>query len=274
MGKCIDLTGQKFGRLTVIEKTDKPQGIKRTGTYWKCVCECGNITVGNSSDLRKGDKISCGCFHNEIRKNKAKNLIGQKFGKLTVIGKSDKRDKSGYVQWHCECECGKTIIVNGGNLKRGNTKSCGCLFIESMSGEHNPLWKGGITNIVEYLRKAHEQWFIECKKQANYTCQLTNKTNTKLHTHHLKSFNIIVKEAHDLHNIQIKDIISDYTDKELQIIKDYVGKWHKDNSNAIVLCDEVHILFHKLYGKGNNTPEQYIEFKERYLAGEFKEILK
>ena len=111
------------------------------------------------------------------------------------------------------------------------------------------------------------------RKQANYTCQLTGRQG-QLPVHHLKAFSTIVLDAHNLHNIQIKDQVKDYTQGELKLLKEYVESWHKDNSNAVVLSEDVHNLFHKLYGKGNNTPEQYIEFKERYLAGEFKEILK
>lgn len=54
----IDLTGQKFGRLTVIRRHD----TKR----WDCVCECGNEAVTDGYQLRKGIVQSCGCFHREF----------------------------------------------------------------------------------------------------------------------------------------------------------------------------------------------------------------
>lgn len=56
--RLIDLTGQKFGRLTVIERHDKKR--------WKCVCDCGNITYSNGYQLRKGITVSCGCYHVEM----------------------------------------------------------------------------------------------------------------------------------------------------------------------------------------------------------------
>ena len=142
-----------------------------------------------------------------------------------------------------------------------------------MSGEKSVKWKGGITPISKYLRDLNEQWFDDCKKQANYVCQLTGKKG-QLHTHHLKAFSIIVLDAHKLHNIKIKKNIAQYTNEELKLLEEYVASWHKDSSNAVVLSDDVHRLFHSLYGQGSNTPEQFEEFKERYLAGEFKEILK
>lgn len=55
------------------------------------------------------------------------NLIGQKFGKLTVIEESSER-KNGSVCWICKCDCGKvTKPIRGDQLKDGETKSCGCL---------------------------------------------------------------------------------------------------------------------------------------------------
>lgn len=62
------------------------------------------------------------------------DLTGQKFGKLTVIKKA-KKDKWGQYQWLCKCECGKKTIVKGGNLRNGNSKSCGCQAINHIT--HN-----------------------------------------------------------------------------------------------------------------------------------------
>jgi len=58
---------------------------------------------------------------------KAKDIEGQKFGRLTAI-KFVGSDKSGYARWECKCDCGKTVIVYGANLRSGRTKSCGCLY--------------------------------------------------------------------------------------------------------------------------------------------------
>lgn len=54
------------------------------------------------------------------------NLIGERFGRLTVISKNGKT-KWGNVTWKCACDCGKTVIIPVGHLKSGHTKSCGCL---------------------------------------------------------------------------------------------------------------------------------------------------
>lgn len=55
--RFIDLTGQRFGRLIVIERAES----RSNQTYWKCRCDCGNEKVVDSYNLRKGLVKSCGC---------------------------------------------------------------------------------------------------------------------------------------------------------------------------------------------------------------------
>ncbi|MBO5567402.1 MAG: hypothetical protein J6A79_00405 [Clostridia bacterium] len=61
---------------------------------------------------------------------KVVDMIGKRCGRLTVYARGpDYTDPhSGYhrAQWWCECDCGNTVLVMGKNLRRGNTKSCGC----------------------------------------------------------------------------------------------------------------------------------------------------
>jgi len=64
--KSIDLVGQKFGNLLVVElvsKSDQGKGGTGKKTIWKCLCECGNFTQKNTNNLRAGNAKSCGCAH-------------------------------------------------------------------------------------------------------------------------------------------------------------------------------------------------------------------
>ena len=235
-GKFADLTGQKFGRLIVIERAENKGGR----VYWLCKCECGNEKVIRGSHLKSGTTMSCGCLQSEkMKKQMEKQWQNEDFRKM----KSEKMKEKMKELWQDE----------EAKWKMG--------------------YKGGVTPITKYLRGLNIQWYEDCKQKANYTCQLTGKHGGNLHAHHLKAFSTIVIEAHNLHNIQIKDQVKDYTQEELKLLEEYVGSWHEDNNNAVVLSEDVHKLFHSLYGKGENTPEQFEEFKERYLSGEFKEIL-
>ena len=121
-GALIDLTGKKFGKLTVIEKD-----IKRShgSVFWICQCDCGTIKSINGACLRRGDTKSCGCDHHGFSKL---DLLGRKFGKLIVIKESTPKQNvaSNNSYWLCKCDCGKEIIVRGNLLTSGATKSCGC----------------------------------------------------------------------------------------------------------------------------------------------------
>lgn len=66
---------------------------------------------------------------------KAKEIVGQKFGKLMVLERAG-TDKQGQALWRCRCECGNEIIVRGTALRAGHTISCGCLRrIEDLVGK-------------------------------------------------------------------------------------------------------------------------------------------
>lgn len=64
MGKFVDLTGQRFGRLVVLGKNGK----QKDKTYWDCICDCGKITKVETSKLKSGHTKSCGCYMRERAK--------------------------------------------------------------------------------------------------------------------------------------------------------------------------------------------------------------
>ena len=61
------------------------------------------------------------------------DMTGQVVGRLTVLGPD--RDKNGRLKWRCQCQCGATTLVTGGNL-RGHTRSCGCLLRQRRDESH------------------------------------------------------------------------------------------------------------------------------------------
>lgn len=132
MGKLINITGQKFERLTVLY-LDKEKTEKTKSAHWVCQCECGKTVVVNGRNLRKGTTKSCGCLRKEKASlNTKKDLVGQKFGKLTVLKDSGKR-KNNRVIWFCQCDYGNFYEVDTNSLTSNNTQSCGCLHNEIIS---------------------------------------------------------------------------------------------------------------------------------------------
>ena len=129
----IDLTGKKFGRWTAIERVGKD---KNNNILWKCRCDCGTEKINTANKLLAGGSLSCGCLKREKAHARRENLVGKKFGKLTVIEKAeDHIYPSGKhrPRYKCLCDCGKETIVMANALKNGSCKSCGCLQKERAS---------------------------------------------------------------------------------------------------------------------------------------------
>lgn len=69
----LDLTGQKYHRLTVVEAATAINGR----SAWRCQCDCGTIKVVKTDDLRSGDTKSCGCWNQEQRSKRASNMYSK-----------------------------------------------------------------------------------------------------------------------------------------------------------------------------------------------------
>ena len=135
MGKIKDISGQTFGKLTVISCAGKLDG---KNYYWNCKCECGNEKAILGTSLRSGNTKSCGCGkydglkkYNTEQSNNNKIENGTRFGKLVVIEDLGfrKQIEGHNRRWYkCKCDCGNIKEVMGNSLKTGHISSCGqCL---------------------------------------------------------------------------------------------------------------------------------------------------
>lgn len=110
---------------------------------------------------------------------KALNLIGQKFGRLTVIDRLE-NTKNGQTRWLCKCECGNEISVQGNNLKNQHVKSCGCLNKEltyQRSKKYNTYDLTGRYG-VGYTSKGEEFYFdLEDYDLIKDYCWYINESN-------------------------------------------------------------------------------------------------
>lgn len=163
----IEMTGMRFGILTVLEETPERQ---RGNVVWKCQCDCGVIKNINGYNLRNGTSTSCGCKSNKSNRNKFRKhnkfgghnkleLKGQRFGHLTVIKELPER-RFGHVQWECLCDCGKTINARSVQLTGGTTKSCGHLNRSTLAGQ-----QFGQLYVISELPHRHNgniMWLCEC----------------------------------------------------------------------------------------------------------------
>lgn len=121
MSKVLDLTNQRFGKLTAIRVVGSDKNYNK---IWECKCDCGNTCTALAKALKNGHTRSCGCSRTIDR---ATDLTGQKFGRLTVVERDWGVASKKGAFWKCLCSCGNQKTVSGAALKSGATQSCGCL---------------------------------------------------------------------------------------------------------------------------------------------------
>lgn len=124
MPKLRNLTGEIFGKLTALERTEQ----KEDRYYvWRCRCTCGNEILVSTKKLLRGTVQNCGCSAGARRSRGAppEDISGQKFGKLTAVRQVESVKRR--TMWLCKCDCGNEKIAEKQALKSGRVKSCGCI---------------------------------------------------------------------------------------------------------------------------------------------------
>lgn len=230
-GLAKDIRGNRYNRLTVLERVEAEQA----GPMWVAQCECGNKTIAGGRDMKSGNTKSCGCLHREtatkLGKAAFRDLKNKRFGKLVAIKPTDRRSGSSVV-WMCKCDCGETTYVSANHLNSDRTKSCGCSHLKN-SGEGHYNWNPELTDDDRDTRNRQsnqtKNWRNKVYKRDNYTCKVCGVVGGKLNAHHLNGW--------DLHKDERFDV-----------------------NNGVTLCRKDHTTFHKEYGYGNNTKEQFFQY--------------
>jgi len=99
----IDLTGQRFGRLTVLKEGEKVAEGKYGRTSWDCLCDCGNTVNVRTNVLRRGGTKSCGCLALEISKQ---NRLPERVTNCEIC-KKEIRYRAKNAPKSCSDECHK-----------------------------------------------------------------------------------------------------------------------------------------------------------------------
>lgn len=157
--RAKNIKNQRFDLLIALNPTEKRDS--NGSVIWECQCDCGNICYRSLTNLQRSyEKHSCGCLQQEqIKKLNAKDLIGKKFGKLTVLEQTDNRH-NGNVVWKCQCDCGNVFYTYTNALTTGNTQSCGCITrsigetnIKNILNQNNILYKEEWTDPLLKLKR-------------------------------------------------------------------------------------------------------------------------
>lgn len=236
----------------------------------KILFPCGHTKMISFDCFQRG--IRCDC-DSEIRKketirNKTKNKILEVIESLEfeLINISD-------FSWDSKItyKCNNGHIEENRNVRefmsRKNCMACTEIKrIKMISGKNASNWKGGRTELREYLDKRIKQWKKDSISYHNYRCYITGERFH--HVHHLHSFNLIIEESLSELNLDKYQYMGEYSEEEISSIIDKVIEVHQRYPLGIPLRKDIHSLFHSLYGSGNNTPEQFYEFVDRIESGE------
>ena len=172
MSAFRNLSGRRFGRLTVTDQWESRWSGKHKRVLWLCRCSCGISTWVSGGHLTTGHTLSCGCLQRETVAKTRHDLTGQRFGRLTV---TDQRrikrvGKQRHAHWLCLCECGNNIWVSSNHLVNGLTTSCGCFRKETQTRKN--------------LRHGHARGGSQSRTYRSWKALWTRATNRKLKSAH------------------------------------------------------------------------------------------
>lgn len=236
-----------------------------------------NLKIGGRSEINiRGFCANCGLeISLKLFQYKNTNLNfctctcnGQYYGKI-------KSENAPIYSRICP-QCNKVFYVNTNRVNSGKDKYCSCECSQESQrlkfiGKNNPNWQGGISELYEFLRRSLLDWKNKSMEANNYKCLLSGGRFDDVH--HLYSFESIVKETLNDLNFPIKQLIQEYTQNELEMMSAKCLEIHYKYPLGVCLKASIHKIFHINYGFGNNTPEQFDEFKQRFYAGEFDSII-
>jgi len=200
MAKAIDLTGQKFNHLTVIERDFEIQKEhpNERQAWWKVYCDvCGQTKSLRASIIKKAQ--TCGCKGNNdknprkpiqikpknIENFRGINLEGQRFTRLVVLEYADEQHQIFYNKvhqntWKCQCDCGNIYYATTECLKRGDTPSCGCITKENRRAQLKDLsgQRFGHLTVLKFLGTVNRnsKYLVKCDCGKEYEIYAQNLT--------------------------------------------------------------------------------------------------
>ena len=235
---------------------------KNLSSRLKIKCSCGRIYERDFSHFRRGQQYCEQCWHEKLRKSKTK--YDTKSAK-EILSKSGYTLLDEYIDCQkplkCMCSKGHLFEIKFSYFLIGHS-GCKACANENLKGEKHYNYKGGESEVIDYFRKHIKKWKQEVAKKYNYQCALTGARRDCV-VHHLISFNTIIKEAAQETGVPILRKLKDYTKEQFSLLEQAVLQKHTTDI-GILLQRKVHNKFHNIYGKGDNTVEQFKDFVKKY----------
>jgi len=232
--------------------------------------ECDHIGELTFSHFKSGTRCRI-CFETKVA-GKYHKYTEKKF--IKIIEKSDmifikfldNCDNGEESRFEYRCKFGH---INTKTIKRFiKNRTCPtCSMIawgNRYSGRDSFKWKGGVTEMGKFFRQLVKDWKLESAKKYNYKCVITNKRFDQIH--HLQPMNLIIKEALSELNFQMKDTMSEYSDEELELLKDKLNEVHLRYPLGVPLKKSIHVQFHTMFSY-ESTPQDFYDFQEKIKLG-------
>lgn len=263
----MELVGNKYNHLTITGiDVDRSHNNKYKHIFCFASCDCNeNIKSYDLSAIKTGHTKSCGCskFNNPLI---AEDLTNQNFGRLTVICRDIERDrnregKSGNAHWLCKCSCGneELVSVNAYHLKKGITKSCGCLVSET-TAERNRIYSpkknktylyknndiNELDNIIEIWDEQHVNSFIIDKEDYDFISQWYWRKDVSRRRSQTEGYWISNARKQDIANgypttLRLHQMIAERKygkyDKS-QFMPDHANRNHNDNTRKNLILKQ------------------------------------
>lgn len=227
-------------------------------------CKCGKYFYKSWQKFQTGQNHCPDCGMKNLADSKRKynyELAKAEFAKYgyTMI---DDTFIDVSTKTHCLCKRGHDCYLTISGIKQHRS---GCMICSNIdhSGEKHHNYKGGISLLEEKIRQGLSEWFHSIRVLYNNRCPITGAYGTNADVHHLNALsNIFYDVCKELNfTVSKRNTLNEtnLTDEELKLLIDtIIAKHHL--STGILISSEVHKQFHKQYGYGNNTPEQFNDF--------------
>lgn len=177
MAKLLDLTGEEFGRLTVVRRGE--DYIRRNGgkcVRWLCICSCGNpnLILVSASNLRSGKTRSCGCIKDERMRAGKKENVYEPCGEYTI----------GYTSK------GETFIIDTEDLEKVKPY-CWCVTRLGYIVARNPA-DGGSIRLHKLITGTQANEIVD---HINHNVADNRKCNLRIVSHSNNMINSVIRSS-------------------------------------------------------------------------------
>lgn len=231
MAKSIDLTGQRFDKLTVVRKSSEKS---TDGSYlWECLCDCGNNVKRTRKALKSNGYSSCG----KCGRKAYIDLTGKRFGKLYVVRREGSTNgKREIPLWLCQCDCGNICLRTASHLKSNYINTCGsCPDLKpDLTGKNYGRW-----TVLERTEKKNGKTSYLCKCDCG-TIKVVNADNL-LNGHSLSCGCLqkeIVSERETTHGMTHTRIYNIYNNMKNRCYNPNDDRYKDYGGRGIKICSE------------------------------------